>query len=86
MVVFANRPSLFYESFMKIGDLIRFKDPRWNSWIGVILRQIPGTDRRQVVRWLSARQSSEDIRRDGRIVLMTASYPAYQLEVISENR
>ena len=76
---------------MRVGDLIRFKDPFWNSWIGVIIRQIPGTDRRQVVHWLSTGQRSEPNNGPNTVqnttrTVFRSSHPAAQLEVINESR
>ena len=76
---------------MKVGDLIRYKDPNWNSWIGVIIRQIRGTERRQVVHWLSTGQCSEPnndpntVQNTNRTVFRS-SHPARELEVINESR
>ncbi len=59
---------------MKVGDLVKYVDHYgYCDWkeIGIILREIPGTDRRKVVRWSTGMQSS---------------YPARDLEVISESR
>jgi len=36
---------------MKIGDLVRYRDDRWADLVGIVLRQIPGTDEVQIVRW-----------------------------------
>ena len=60
---------------MKIGDLVKYinhygKMHHWKE-IGIILREIPGTDYRKVVQWSSG---------------MKSSYPARDLEVISESR
>ena len=58
---------------MKIGDLVKYINHygKMNDWkeIGIILREIPGTDYRKVVQWSSG---------------MKSSYPARDLEVISE--
>ena len=56
---------------MKIGDLVVYDNPRWEAWIGVIVRQIPGTAERQVIRWI-----------DG----STGSYPKRELRVVNEYR
>jgi len=55
------------EAIMKIGDLVQHRDSQWKDWFGVIVRQIPGTDQRQVVYW------SRDF---------TCSYPKQQLQVL----
>jgi hypothetical protein len=61
---------------MEVGELVRYKSPRdrWNNWkdsCGIIIRCIPGTDKRKVVHWSSG---------------MRSSYPQRELEVLNENR
>ena len=59
---------------MQVGDLVRYVDAfDRNEWrnIGIVLREIPGTDQYKVVRWDMGIQSS---------------YPMRNLEVISECR
>ena len=48
---------------MKVGDLVvyRFQGPGLNPWakiVGVIVRQIPGTDEVQCVKWLDGEYGS----------------------------
>tara|TARA_Y100000593_G_C4278716_1_gene321613 strand:- start:73 stop:249 length:177 start_codon:yes stop_codon:yes gene_type:complete len=42
---------------MQVGDLVKYKETtewaQWNEWIGIIIREIPGTDQRKVVHWLN---------------------------------
>jgi hypothetical protein len=59
---------------MKIGDLVQYKNERWASLVGVILRQVPGTDEIQIVRWLNHNCYPE------------GGYAKRNLEVISESR
>ena len=62
---------------MKIGDLVKWKaDDCYLEWVGVIIREIPGTAQRKVVYWTTSLA-----RRD-----QTESHNARDLEVISENR
>ena len=59
---------------MKVGDLVRYVDPSGrNEWrnIGIVLREIPGTDESKVVRWDTG---------------VKCSYPVRNLEVISASR
>ena len=59
---------------MKVGDLVRYVDPSGrNEWrnIGIVLREIPGTDECKVVRWDTG---------------VKCSYPVRNLEVLSESR
>ena len=36
---------------MKVGDLVQYDHPKWDNWYGIIIREIPGTDERRVVKW-----------------------------------
>tara|TARA_R100000808_G_C2139449_1_gene147357 strand:+ start:1241 stop:1429 length:189 start_codon:yes stop_codon:yes gene_type:complete len=40
---------------MKVGDLVRFRSGGWNNthaeWLGLIVREIPGTDEVKIVEW-----------------------------------
>jgi hypothetical protein len=56
---------------MKVGDLVRYNHMEWTQWIGIVIRQIPGTDERQVVFWTKGIQTAN---------------PRRDLEVISESR
>jgi len=56
---------------VQVGDLVRHRDSQWKDWYGVIVRQIPGTDQRQVVYWARG---------------ISCSYPKRQLQVINESR
>ena len=58
---------------MKVGDLVRYKNDIWRTWMGIVIRQIPGTDARQIVLWTSHHNQQ------------TAT-PKRNLEVISESR
>ena len=56
---------------MKIGDLVRWNfKTRYASWdaLGIIIRCIPGTDKRKVVHWSSGE---------------VGSYKPHQLKVIA---
>ena len=55
---------------MKVGDLVRYNSKEWTQWIGIVIRQIPGTDERQIVMW-----TQDNIR---------TSTPKRNLEVLSE--
>ena len=60
---------------MKVGDLVKYVslshgDREWKD-IGIILREIPGTDQNKVVQWNTGVRSG---------------YPARNLAVISESR
>jgi hypothetical protein len=59
---------------VQVGDLVRYVDPSGrNEWrnIGIVLREIPGTDECKVVRWDTG---------------VKCSYPVRSLEVISASR
>ena len=36
---------------MGVGDLVIYNSPEWKHWLGIIVRQIPGTDERMQVLW-----------------------------------
>ena len=37
---------------MKIGDLVRYRQTGdYNAWLGLIVREIPGTAERKVIEW-----------------------------------
>lgn len=58
---------------MKVGDLVRYNHPKWHHWLGLILKEISGTEEIKVVMW----------NRDNNVV---TSNPKRDLEVISESR
>ena len=64
---------------MKIGDLVRFRSGYYNKvhreWLGLIVREIPGTAERKVIEWM---------HRDGGTD--RGSYNARDLELVNENR
>ena len=61
---------------MKVGDLVKYISPsvHWgDAWkeVGIIVRCIPGTDKRKVVEWCTGTRGC---------------YPARNLEVLNESR
>jgi len=64
---------------MKIGDLVRYRStthsPDHSDWLGLIVREIPGTAERKVIEWM---------HRDGGTD--RGSYKARDLELVNENR
>jgi hypothetical protein len=58
---------------MKVGDLVRYKDEKWQHWVGIVIREIPGTQEVRVVKWTAPKE-------------MVSSNPKNQMEVISESR
>ena len=41
---------------MKVGDLVKWGptvdyDHEWSDWVGIIIREIPGTDQVKVIMW-----------------------------------
>jgi len=62
---------------MKIGDLVVYNNPCWADWFGIVVRQIPGTDERQVIHWIDGSGLDDNCM---------SSHPRRELEVISENR
>ena len=64
---------------MKIGDLVRYRKYHSaghnNDWLGLIVREIPGTDEIKIIEW-SHRNGGRD----------HGQYRARDLELVSENR
>ncbi len=59
---------------MKVGDLVRYKSSSWQHWVGIVIREIPGsTEEVRVVKWIAPKE-------------MVTSNPKNQMEVISESR
>ena len=65
---------------MKIGDLVKYRSPsakRFDSWLGIIIEEIPGTAKYKKVQWVN----SEDPN-----ALETVSHKAKDLFKLNENR
>ncbi len=64
---------------MKIGDLVRYRTSThhddWGRWLGIIVREIPGTDEIKVIEWVH-----ENKGRD------RGPYRARDLELVNESR
>ena len=64
---------------MKLGDLVKYRAATHHAyhteWLGIIVREIPGTDEIKVIEW-THRTGGRD----------RGSYRARDLEVISESR
>ena len=61
---------------MKIGDLVRYRQSGdHNAWLGLIVREIPGTDERKFIEW-THREGGHD----------RGSYRARDLELVSASR
>ena len=64
---------------MKIGDLVRCRSRGWHKapgeWLGLIVREIPGTDEVKIIEWT---HSSKGTDRGG--------YKARDLELVNEDR
>ena len=58
---------------MKVGDLVRYKDSPWHHWVGIVIREVPGTQEVRVVKWVAPKE-------------MVSSNPKNQMEVVSESR
>ncbi len=61
---------------MKVGDLVKYREttewPQWEQYIGVIVKEIPGTEKVKVVRWTNHGHG------------ITCSHPERELQVISK--
>ena len=65
---------------MKIGDLVKFRtfssnQESWGEWLGLIVREIPGTDEIKVIEWVHQNKGRDH-----------GSYRARDLELVSEKR
>jgi len=61
---------------MKIGDLVRYRQTGdHNAWLGLIVREIPGTDEIKVVAWTHRNKGRDQ-----------GPYRARDLVLINENR
>ena len=62
---------------MKVGDLVKYRarNTFLVGWIGIIVREVPGTDEIKVVEWTHRNQGRD-----------RGGYKARDLELISENR
>ena len=64
---------------MKIGDLVKYRTTTHhendNNWLGLIVREIPGTDEIKVIEW-THREGGRD----------RGSYRARDLELVSASR
>jgi hypothetical protein len=64
---------------MKIGDLVKYRTmthyPHHREWLGLIVREIPGTNEIKVIEW-THREGGTD----------RGSYRARDLELVSEAR
>jgi len=66
---------------MKVGDLVRYASnpalwPGSSRYLGLIVREIPGTDERKVVVWFDENGASAE----------NGSYRARDLALVNENR
>ena len=61
---------------MKIGDLVAYRGRGWGEWLGIIVKEIPGTADAKLVYWTD--MSDGTAARD--------CHPEKELEVVSESR
>ena len=65
---------------MKIGDLVKFRtfssnQESWGEWLGLIVREIPGTDEVKIVEWTHSNKGRD-----------RGGYKARDLVLVNENR
>lgn len=48
---------------MGVGDLVRHKSILWEGYVGIIIKEIPGTDQRKVVQWVVGERTSTPANR-----------------------
>ncbi len=47
---------------MGVGDLVRHKSILWQGYVGIIIKEIPGTDQRKVVQWVVGERTTPPAR------------------------
>ena len=62
---------------MKIGDLVKYQGTEFDSWLGIIIEELPGSAEYKKVQWVS----SED-----RNALETVNHKVKDLVVLNESR
>ena len=64
---------------MKVGDLVKYRTSThhddWGGWLGIIVREIPGTDEVKIVEWTHWNKGRD-----------RGGYKAIDLEVVNEDR
>jgi hypothetical protein len=60
---------------VKVGDLVKYKGEDFQTWLGYIVKEIPGTSQIKVVEWWNTNGSKE-----------RSSHPAEYLELVNEDR
>ena len=64
---------------MKIGDLVKYRtmthSPDHSDWLGIIVREIPGTNELKVIEWVHKSGGTD-----------RGSYRARDLELVSASR
>ena len=64
---------------VKIGDLVKYRtmthSPDHSEWLGLIVREIPGTDKIKVIEWWHSEGGTDH-----------GSYRARDLELVSASR
>ena len=64
---------------MQVGDLVRYRTgthhDNHSDWLGLIVREIPGTDEIKVIEWTHRDKGTD-----------CGSYRARDLELVSESR
>jgi len=63
---------------VKIGDLVRYRSRdgcHAREWLGLIVREIPGTDKIKVIEWVHVSKGTD-----------RGGHKARDLELVNENR
>ena len=62
---------------MKVGDLVRYRSGNnyHNGWLGLIVREIPGTDEVKIVEWTHSNKGRD-----------RGGYKARDLVLVNEDR
>ena len=60
---------------MKVGDLVKYKGEDFQTWLGYIVKEIPGWSQVKVVEWWNPSWGK-----------VRSSHPAANLELVNEDR
>jgi len=61
---------------MTIGDLVKYRDTGWRSWLGIIIQEVPGSAEYKTVQWLNTDDGSH----------ARVTHKARELFKLNENR
>ena len=60
---------------MKVGDLVKYRGDGFPTWLGYIVKEIPGAAQHKTVEWWDGKGNTE-----------RSTHPAEYLELVNEDR